>query len=112
LYFSGEKFLDFFGHLDWIGTMVPITNNFSIFVDQEFCKVPNEIPSTALTFQIGINWVFRGSITVNFVKEREVNIVLAYKFFDFLIRTRLLGAKLVAWESKNLELIILLMQLN
>ena len=87
--------------------MVPIADNFSVSVNQEFSEVPWNVSGNlgrfikqfTLASQVSVDWVRGRAINLNFVEQRELCVVGAGKFFDFFICSRLLTAELVAGES-------------
>ena len=92
-------------------------DDFSFFVDKEFCEIPGDISpfEGAVVFQEFVDRMSLVAIHMDFLKHGKFDVVgLFSPSFDFEVGRRFLVAELVAWEGENVEASasVLLMELN
>lgn len=103
------------GHdIVWLGVRLVVLEDFAVAGDEELGEVPGDIFALELAVisHILIDWVGVGSIHIALLEQWECHVVLLNKFPNFLTVLWLLLAKLVAWESVDLQSFIVVLIIN
>ena len=89
-----------------------VSDNFTVFVDQEFSKIPRNIIGFLFLSVVQwtvqakevVHWMSIQTFDFNLWKHRELDVVcLCSPSFDVCLAIRLLTTKLVAWERKDFK---------
>ena len=107
-----KHLLNFWLERERIFRWFTVSDNFTIFVDEEFGEIPRYVVGflvfsvvqwTVLAKEV-VHWVCVQAFDFNLWKHREFDVVcLSGPSFDICFTIRLLTPKLVAWERKDFE---------
>lgn len=110
---TSKQLLDVLLHAEWRSSWRIALHNTPLFVDQELGEVPFDIVTEKTTFA-GLQKLVDGcsvvTININLIKNWILGLEAgASKLDNLLISARFLSTKLVAWESKDLKTLVLVL---